>query len=380
MSSTTCMILANTVSGHRILKIENYSSTKSALPNGAGKRLLSAPFTVGGHIWRIAYYPNGIDTRQLRSTPCISLYLVLDERVPRKLVKARFHFRFAPPAADQERRHGPASCFPAKKKKKKSRPEAHFDSGEVLFASHGIHGCEEFIKKKELEKSVFLQDDSFAIWCGITVFDGSGAEPAAAAPRPVSVLPPDLGQNLSDLLGAKMGADVKFKVGGKTFAAHRCLLAARSPVFAAELFGSMRESRKDEGGVIRVADMEERVFEALLQFLYTDSWAEMAVEDECTMAQHLLVAADRYGMERLKSICEYKLCSYIGVGTAANILALAELHHCEGLKGACVSFLKFPGNLTAAMAGGDFEHLSRSCPVVAQELIASCGTSSLIIG
>jgi speckle-type POZ protein len=38
----------------------------------------------------------------------------------------------------------------------------------------------------------------------------------------------------------------------------------------------------------------------------------------------LLVAADRYGLERLKLICEDKLCNYISAGTAATSLALAE--------------------------------------------------------
>jgi len=46
------------------------------------------------------------------------------------------------------------------------------------------------------------------------------------------------------------------------------------------------------------------------------------------MAQHLLVAADRYGLHRLKLICEARLCGGIDVGTAATTLALAEQHDC----------------------------------------------------
>ena len=151
----------------------------------------------------------------------------------------------------------------------------------MCFASHGIQGCGDFVKQKDLEKH--LRDDSFAVTCDIVVYNGFAAD--AAASRSVSVLPPDMGRHLGDLLGAKKGANMEFVVDGKTFAALWCVLAARSPVFAAELFGSMREGRRD-GGVILVADMEARVFEALLKFVYTDSWPEMAEEDECTMAQH----------------------------------------------------------------------------------------------
>ncbi|XBI16473.1 hypothetical protein VPH35_058723 [Triticum aestivum] len=94
--------------------------------------------------------------------------------------------------------------------------------------------------------------------------------------------------------------------------------------------------------------------------------------EEFAMAQHLLVAADKYRMERLKLICEDKLCKNIAAGTAASILALAEVHHCHELKGACFHFLSSPKNLTAAMAGDDFENLRSSFHSLVKELIAKC--------
>jgi speckle-type POZ protein len=55
--------------------------------------------------------------------------------------------------------------------------------------------------------------------------------------------------------------------------------------------------------------------------------------------QHLLVAADRYNLERLKLICEDRLSRHINVASAATILAIAEQHNCRGLKEACFKFL-----------------------------------------
>lgn len=75
------------------------------------------------------------------------------------------------------------------------------------------------------------------------------------------------------------------------FVAHRLVLAARSPVFKAELYSSMEEGIVTN--TIRIDDMEAQVFKAMLNFIYTDSWQEMEQEDESTMAQHLLVAADK---------------------------------------------------------------------------------------
>jgi hypothetical protein len=98
----------------------------------------------------------------------------------------------------------------------------------------------------------------------------------------------------------------QFQVSGETFKAHRCVLAARSPVFNAQFFGQMKESDAAAGVVVCIDDMEAHVFEALLFFVYTDSLPEMNSEEEAAMFQHLLVAADRYDLERLKLICEHK--------------------------------------------------------------------------
>ncbi|XBI76244.1 hypothetical protein VPH35_069503 [Triticum aestivum] len=113
-------------------------------------------------------------------------------------------------------------------------------------------------------------------------------------------------------------------------------------------------------GVVHIGDMEAQVFKAFLVFMYTYSLPEMAKEEEDAMYQHLLL------------ICEDKLCKRIDGNTVANVLALAELHHCRDLKDACFEFLSTPANLREAMATDGFEYLSASCPSVVKELIAMC--------
>ncbi|GJM84568.1 hypothetical protein PR202_ga00251 [Eleusine coracana subsp. coracana] len=223
-----------------------------------------------------------------------------------------------------------------------------------------------------------IKDDSFAIRCDIVVINELRVEEEEApgqvdTPEFVSVPPSDLHQYLGNLLHTEKGADVVFEVGAETFAAHRCVLAIRSPVFSAELFGTMKEG-DTAAGVVHIDDMEAQVFKALLHFVYTDSLPKADKEEkqaeEDVMSQHLLVAADRYNLVRLKLICEEKLCRYIDVGTVATILTLAEQHHCHGLKKACFSFLDSLANLKAAMNTEGFDHLSKSCPSVMMELLA----------
>lgn len=92
--------------------------------------------------------------------------------------------------------------------------------------------------------------------------------------------------------------------------------------------------------------------QAMLLFIYTDKLPNvhevMGSSPLCTftvMVQHLLAAADLYNLERLKVLCESKLCEEITTETVATTLALAEQHHCPQLKAVCLKFAANPANL-----------------------------------
>uniref|UniRef100_A0A8R7PQF2 BTB domain-containing protein n=1 Tax=Triticum urartu TaxID=4572 RepID=A0A8R7PQF2_TRIUA len=91
-----------------------------------------------------------------------------------------------------------------------------------------------FVKRLDLENSAHLKDDGFAIRCDVDVMSDLGLHVEETF---LDVPEPDLRVHLARLLRTKDGADVAFKVGDETFGAHSCMLAARSPVFKAELSG-----------------------------------------------------------------------------------------------------------------------------------------------
>ncbi|RCV39124.1 hypothetical protein SETIT_8G198700v2 [Setaria italica] len=128
-------------------------------------------------------------------------------------------------------------------------------------------------------------------------------------------LGPALKVDSQQCLARQVGLDVTFHVGGEMFTAHRCVLAD---------------------------DMEPRVFRALLHFIYTDTLPEVKEgdDDKVAVAQGLLVAADRYGVERLKSTCSEMLCTCIDARTAMTLLQLADSHCCRRLKQACIRVIK----------------------------------------
>ncbi|KAK2417410.1 BTB/POZ and MATH domain-containing protein [Trifolium repens] len=88
----------------------------------------------------------------------------------------------------------------------------------------------------------------------------------------------------------------------------------------------------------------------MLLFIYSDRLPDIYDAISSTpmcsytvMVQHLLAAADLYNLDRLKTLCESRLCEEINTENVATTLALAEQHHCPQLKAIC---LKPIANLT----------------------------------
>ncbi|CAN6338581.1 unnamed protein product [Urochloa humidicola] len=343
------------------LTIDGYTTSRK-IPSHWFSR--SHPFDAVGHRWRIRYHPNApgwVDGH-------ISLYLELEVDsfygVYRITDPVDFKFTLLDHAGNPVHSRG---------------VEAHVFCDE----SRG-NGFEEFIRWKDLARFGCLKDDRFTVRCDITVFEdwiagdddggggtdiASGGAPAAVAAAARVVVPPsDLREDLYNLLWKKQGTDVMIHVGGESFDAHEWLLMARAPaIFEAEHLASAATKEKVPGGGARrrmeIRGVEPRVFKAMLHYMYTDALPEMEVEEEVevAMAQGLLAAADRFKIERLKLMCEERLCRRIGVDTVAVSLAVAEDHGCHALKAACLEFVACPGNMKAVMETEGFEKVKDKC-------------------
>ncbi|KAJ1255685.1 hypothetical protein BS78_K171200 [Paspalum vaginatum] len=185
----------------------------------------------------------------------------------------------------------------------------------------------------------------------------------APAVIPAALLPAsDLKEQLSRMYATKdPPCDVTFSVEGQLFDAHKLILAMRSSFFKAELYGGMMESRAH---VIQVKDSLPSVFEALLRYIYKDDLpcTDGDVDDDdgnnvTEMLCHLLVAADTYGVDRLRTLCELKLCSLLRLGNLAKLLAFAEDRQCAKLKDACVEFMAtYPKRSTKEVVANNQEY------------------------
>ncbi|XP_048553374.1 BTB/POZ and MATH domain-containing protein 2-like [Triticum urartu] len=313
---------------------------------GVGEFVSSSTFSVAGYDWKIDFYPDGCWED---STGFASAFLYCVSELAED-VKTKFTLNMLV-------NEGKARLLVT---------SLAFSKFEHVFSPEGtVWGWSQFVQKSKLKSSTNVKGCYLIIRCILTVTK----EPRTVAKRNLVVVPqPNLQDHLRHMWKDGQGADVTFIVRGQLFHAHGCLLAARSPVFKAELFGPMKVKATQS---INVVDIEPLVFEALLHFVYTDSMPddEHSKDGRTAKLQHLLVAADRYGLDRLRVLCESKLCESIDVETVATTLVLAEQHHCKDLKEACVEFIAAWNVLPTVMATDGFKHLVASCPLLMKEIL-----------
>lgn len=340
-----------TVNGSHEFVIAGYSLSKGL---GVGKYIASETFVVGGYSWAIYFYPDGKSAEDNASY--VSVFIALASEGTD--VRALFELTLLDQSGNGNH-----------------KVHSHFgrtlESGPYTLKYRGsMWGYKRFFKRIALETSDYLKDDCLVIR-GVVGVVKSNTEGPKVHNIPIS--PSEMGKEIGHLLESKNGTDVNFEVDGEYFGAHKLVLAARSPVFKAQLFGPMREKNML---CIKVEDMEAPVFKALLHFIYWDDLPDMlevagvnSKGASTIIAQHLLAAADRYGLERLRLLCEAELSEDVAINTVATTLALAEQHHCFHLKAVCLEFIASRENLKAVMQTEGFDYLKESCPSLLTELL-----------
>ncbi|XP_074575442.1 BTB/POZ and MATH domain-containing protein 4-like [Curcuma longa] len=356
LSPTSSRSVTETVNGSHKFVIQGYSLAKGM---GVGKHIASETFTVGGFQWAIYFYPDGKNPED--NSLYVSVFIALASEGTD--VRALFELTLL----DQSG-------------KGKHKVHSHFDrsleSGPYTLKYRGsMWGYKRFFRRVALETSDYLKDDCLKINCTVGVVVS-----IVDAPRLHSIHVPDsdIGIHFGALLDNQQGSDVVFDVCGEKFHAHKLVLAARSPVFRAQFF----DDPAGQSGDVVIADMEPRVFGAMLHFIYRD----ILIQDDAmttssspeysasnTLCSKLIAAADQYGLERLRLLCEAHLCKDISVDSVASILSLADSYHAKELKSACLKFAA--ENLGAVMCSSGFEHLKENSPSLQSELlkmIAGC--------
>ncbi|KAF7089300.1 hypothetical protein CFC21_092301 [Triticum aestivum] len=312
-STSTCT--PETVQRKHVFDIRGYSQHKLLGPN---VYISSGAFAVGGFDWNIRYYPCGY-----LKPKYVSVYL--------ELLSAGARVRASCDLTVVGQRPGAPSLV-------SRTPPTLFTSDLSRFAP----STSKFVKRSKLESPSWglVHGDRLVIECVVTVFMYPTVVTWAAAPDEGDP-PSDLHRDLARMYESQAGADVGFLVGGQGFRAHRTVLAMRAPAFMAGVVrgGGLGFS----SGCVDINDMQPEAFDALLYYIYMDS-LPAAIRDvdgdrKRELVMDLLAAADRYDIQRLKLICETALSKTLEANTVVTTLTLAEKHHCQRLRQACVQFI-----------------------------------------
>ncbi|KAM3370370.1 hypothetical protein ACQJBY_017969 [Aegilops geniculata] len=313
---------------------------------GTGNYVTSSAFTVGGCDnceWDIMFYPDGATKDEGEEADHASAYLRLRpcSRQPwPKAVMTKYTL----------------SLWGKDGQLCQQRSTRH------TFTPSGTGwGHVRFVPKSKL---LALKDDCFTIRCVLTVLKERHMEEVSAFIVPIP--PSNFHQDFGNMLKDGEGTDVTFVVGDQSFQAHRVVLAGRTPFFRSELFGPRKENKMQH---ISIDDVEPSVFKALLHFIYTDALPDNRDVKKNTTLQHLLVAADRYGLDRLAAMCEGELCRGIDVQTVATTLTLAKQHCRERLRDVCIDFMSSRDVFGDVKKTDGFKHLVTSCPEVISDIL-----------
>ncbi|GFP97865.1 BTB/POZ and math domain-containing protein 2 [Phtheirospermum japonicum] len=274
---TTSASITETVNGTHDFKITGYSLSKGI---GIGKYIASDTFMVGGYAWAIYFYPDGKSLED--NSTYVSLFIALasegtDVRALFELTlldqsgkerhKIHSHFGRALESGPYTLKYRGSMwwvfCSFVKRfgnVKSDHLSVLFLDSSFALRFSVGVfvsylhRGYKRFLKRTALETSDYLKDDCLQVHCCVGVVKSHTEGPKIYS---ISLPPSDIGQHFGHLLESGKGSDVNFEVDGEKFSAHKVVLAARSPVFRAQLYGPMKDQNTQ---CIKVEDMEAPVF------------------------------------------------------------------------------------------------------------------------
>lgn len=201
------------------------------------------------------------------------------------------------------------------------------------FASGTFWGQKEFIKRDFLHNKAngLLPDDNLTILCEGS-FEGVRVNLSGYSGFQDEVARCTLSEDLGSLFKSQKSGDVTISVGDKDLLVHKVILAARSAVFATMFAHEMKESQQNR---VIIKDIDYEALREMLIYIYSGKSPNIE-----SLSDRLLVAADKYNLGGLKTMCQEVLCSKVTVENAVDLLVLADKHCAEQLKVQANDFIR----------------------------------------
>jgi speckle-type POZ protein len=310
-------------------------------------------FTVGGRRWRIWCYPRGSsDPDYYDGQSDKGLEVKLEFMDVSHEVRVLFTAELADYDDDDD----------DDRELVRSRRQWAFTFGKERVLKR--QGFVDFLTRDDVEK-LFGRRNCIKIECTVVVLSDDRIDVAAS----------DLGTQLEALRLQGTGCDVAFGFNDEEqqVHAHRCVMAARSKVFAGMLYGFM----PPPGDVVLMRRGGFAHFDALVNFAYKDSLPiDLCQDDDDAVVslEELLRLSDFYGMDRLKSCCAAKLWDATNGETVSRSLRVAVEAKCDALIEKCIEFIaKGLVNIGDVVTSVDYISANQMNPGIAERLREKAG-------
>nr|GMC53387.1 BTB/POZ domain-containing protein At1g55760 [Ipomoea batatas] len=138
--------------------------------------------------------------------------------------------------------------------------------------------------------------------------------------------------SLGRMLSESIHTDIQINTADGSIAAHRAVLAARSPVFRSMFSHDLKEK---EMSSVDISDMSGEACQAFLNYIY----GNIQNGEFLTHRLALLRAADKYDVTDLKEACHESLLQDIDTKNVLERLQNASLYQLPKLKACCMQYL-----------------------------------------
>ncbi|KAJ8669866.1 hypothetical protein QAD02_001125 [Eretmocerus hayati] len=277
----------------------------SHLNSPVGTKIESPYFTIGNYSLRFLWYPGGFDA----STQEYVGVQLKNQRFFNVTIKFSIHLGY-----------DTIKMFKMTKCNKNLDP---------ITGSNPSFGDFRLVKREILLDQVLqLSNDELMIKCVIHGLD-----------IPESHSRFQLLDNYEKFVDNEKLSDVKIvvgkKLGKKIIHAHKLVLANGSDVFAAMFEHDMTEN---EEGIVNIDDIDYDVMLEIVRYLYTGK-----IERIFHKTKELVVAADKYGLMDLKTLCGKYLCMDLSPSNIFEYIKFADRFNIIDLKNSSESYFIFHG-------------------------------------
>lgn len=140
-----------------------------------------------------------------------------------------------------------------------------------------------------------------------------------------------LSKDFKNLFSNTDTCDVTFQVEDQSYKAHKVVLIARSPVFAAMF---RHNSLEKQTGIITIPDCDADSFQKFLEFLYSGKLEDISF----STAMHLYKTSEKYDVEELKYFCVEYMEQYLDEDNVCDVMFLADMYDDTKLMAAAHDF------------------------------------------